>query len=236
VSTYGTGFPINPTPLVDDEVRRNFQVMVAEGPCQLLAPLRYNRVTKTLEVDTSGFGGGGTPQEVIDARTGPPNWTVPLSSQSAFASLDARLDQMASDLNVAMFLFMADPVLAGFVLSISYPSLSYSSLGVFGLNERINNQQLQTGGAAFLLTEFTTGGGTNNQWPASISVPNGPNSTPNTNFQLRLQSTAGHTPSWNNPGPTYSQNWANNMIWQLAETSMTLRVLIESLKNKGILQ
>jgi len=26
------------------------------------------------------------------------------------------------------------------------------------------------------------------------------------------------------------------MIWQLAETSMTLRVLIESLKNKGILQ
>lgn len=225
MSTFSQGVPIDALANTLDRIRANFQLMSAKGPCPLLAPLQWDEQLGKLGIDTSGLGGVSAAD-----RTGPQNWSQSTGgSVVVFPTLDARLEQIQYDLNLAFYALLVDRALAKIIINAAGYAVSNGS--VLKLAVDVLDIANQTGDTSYLYGSIPgsiTVGGTFS--PASNAIV-----TPDVEL-LYVARRTGTGPDWHAVPNTYDPVHIRNLVWQLTELLYTLRTLIADLKTKGVLQ
>ena len=234
MSTFSSGRTPDPTDGSPERVRALLQSRAAEGPTLLGPGLRWNRTERRMEVDPATLPGGGTPQEVIDARThGGLNAT--------FVSLTARLNVNegvmwpGSGWTGGTYLTLTTDALlnGGLLYHFLGPAGTFSGPTLFpnGRAPALRFVQdcqtvaLQRLGASYF----------NQAENQAVNIGGfGFNYNDVTGIVLAYNALGGA--GWEAPGVAYSQTVSQNLAWQVAAIIGYLSAVHLALKNKKIFQ
>lgn len=132
---------INPNPRTLEDHRANWRILYEKG-VPIGNGLLFDQQTRTIYVQNTG--GGGSPQELIDARTGVASWIPATFTPTTYANLDARLDQMDSDMAFYRFGLFGNVAGSSLLISINGAAFTSPAYVVAAMQEASTTQAGQT--------------------------------------------------------------------------------------------
>lgn len=186
-------------------------------------------------------GAGGSPQEVVDARTG---WF------GTYSTLDERIDQVDNttmggttwSISTWFSTFLPQMLVSGggilFHMLGSNGTFTAPLAGsMLKLHRDIGNIALQTGGTSWTANSGSSGSPPfTGAFPSSITIGGVSAAITALSQVVYVPTATGGGTAWTTPGASYNQVYMQNLAWQVGRILMSLSSLVGTLRAKGVLQ